>query len=199
MDGRQGQRPDQAGRRHHARHAAQPEPHRRARVVAATGDEARAGHRHQEGAGAHHDREGGGRHQAQQADQDQARGVQADAEGHERPQQEVAAHADPEPRAGQLQGFAPQALQQAQPLEQHQSGRRQQRQGHADLDLAPRPVRDQPRPEPGAQHRCRDHQHQGQGVDLHDGHVDQSLHHRRQRVPGVERARDELVLRPRSL
>ena len=73
----------------HGRHSAQGEADGRAQAVALVLDELQAPDGHEERAGAHHDRKGGLGIHAEQADQDQARTVEADPDLHERAQDEV--------------------------------------------------------------------------------------------------------------
>ena len=67
-------------------------------IEALLSDEARAGDRHEEGAGPHHDRERRRRVHAEEADEDHARRVEADAERHQRAEEEVDADRHQEPR-----------------------------------------------------------------------------------------------------
>src|SRR4051812_26139060 len=69
---------DDEGRDQDAGHTAERETERGAHIVAARGDEAQPGNRHQERARAHHDREGGDRIHAHEAQHDEAGRIQAD-------------------------------------------------------------------------------------------------------------------------
>ena len=110
----------------------------RAQAVGALADEPQAADRHQERARAHHDRERRRRVHPEQADQDHARRVEADAERHQRAEQEVAGDGDRRAarrarRAHRRRAAGCGSRSRLHLSDQHQRGGDQQRRAHADL------------------------------------------------------------------
>ncbi len=188
----QGQRLHDEGRHQHRQRATQGQADGRSQVVCALGDELHAAHRHQERTGAHHDRVRRRGVHAEQADEDHARRIEADAERHQRSKHEVDRQGDREFPTCQSERCAS-ARHEAEQLQQHDAGRDEERRAHRELNRASRHAGDDAGAQPRAGRRRSEHQREGRELHLHELRVDNRLHHRGHDVADVEGAGNLLV------
>ena len=152
----------------HARNSTERETERRFQIIGIEADEADARGRHQERARTHHDRKRRARIHAEQADHDQARRIQTNADRHQCTETEVDHDREYEQSAGQPERRAA-GGHELEVRHQEQHGGDGKRAAHADLHVAARPARDEAGTEPRTDDRGDDERDHRERIDADDG------------------------------